>query len=329
MERQFYVAGYVGEGARSMLLDLSQMKNMVLLDKVIANKPVRVLYYRISAWTKQFERFAFLKKLFYPWYTVLQIKPCPEKENCILFFNSGFCRELDLTVIQRLKKRDPKAKLILYMVDPMVGFDSEEHWQVIKQMDHVYSINKADCEKYGFLYYPLIYSVGGEAVCASEEAKTDLYYLGSGNDRDEALSCIYKKCGKAGITTDFHVLGEENRKCAGITFHQEPLSYEENLLHLLKARAILEVMHKDFDNPTQRYCEAVVYNKRLLTNNGRTKSFAFYDPRYMQVFEKMEDLDLDFLTQQEKADYGYQGEFSPCLFIQEINSRLDAPGERE
>lgn len=43
----------------------------------------------------------------------------------------------------------------------------------------------------------------------------------------------------------------------------------------------------------------------------------------------MEDLDLDFLTQQEKADYGYQGEFSPCLFIQEINSRLDAPGERE
>ena len=49
-----------------MLLDLPQMKNMVLLDKVIANKPVRVLYYRISAWTKQFERFAFLKKLFYP-----------------------------------------------------------------------------------------------------------------------------------------------------------------------------------------------------------------------------------------------------------------------
>lgn len=329
MERQFYVAGYAGEGAGRMLLDLAQMKNMVLLDKVIANKPVRVLYYRVSAWTKQFRRLAWLKKLFYPWYSVLQIRSDQEKESCILFFNSGFCRELDLAVLQRLKRRDPMAKLILYMVDPMVGFESEEHWQVIKQMDYVYSINKADCEKYGFLYYPLIYSVGEEAVCASEETKTDLYYLGSGNDRDEALSSIYKKCEKAGISTDFHVLGEENRKCAGITFHQEPLSYEENLLHLLRTKAILEVMHKDFDNPTQRYCEAVVYDKKLLTNNGRTKSFDFYDPRYMQVFEKMEDLDLSFLMRQEEVDYGYRGEFSPCLFIQEINSRLDAPRERE
>lgn len=92
------------------------------------------------------------------------------------------------------------------MVDPMVGFESEEHWQVIKQMDHVYSINKADCEKYEFLYYPLIYSVGGEAVCASEEAKTDLYYLGSGNDRDEALSCIYKNAGKPALPQIFMCL---------------------------------------------------------------------------------------------------------------------------
>lgn len=58
---------------------------MVLLDKVIANKPVRVLYYRISAWTKQFERFAFLKNCFIRGILFFRSN-CALKRKIVFFF---------------------------------------------------------------------------------------------------------------------------------------------------------------------------------------------------------------------------------------------------
>lgn len=307
-----------------MLSDLQNLENVRLMDRIIDNKYMRFLYYRCNHFTNGFQKCHFLKKLFYPWFTLLRTHYDESGENYILFLNSGFCRELDITVVERLKKKNKKLKLVLYIVDPMVGFSAPEHMEIIKKMDLVYSINKSDCEKYGFQYYPLVYSreqhkEGEESSAIQGEPETDLYYLGSGVDRTEVLNQIYQKCSLEGIKTDFHVLGREQKQAeAAVTFHKSAISYSKNIELLKRTNCILEIMHEDFDNPTQRYSEAIVYNKKLLTNNRKTVTFDFYDPKYMQVFQSVNEIDTDFIKSRENVDYGYREEFSPIFLIREI-----------
>lgn len=321
MRQQFYVTGYIGEGARHMLLDLMNMENLRLIDRNINNKYVRFLYYYCARITDGFSKCHFLKKIFYPWFTILRLKYEENVNHCILFFNSGFCRELDYKVVERLRKKNPNLKLVLYIVDPMTGFASDEHTKIIESMDLVYSINKEDCEKYGFNYYPLIYSK--DVNDEKETDNMDLYYLGSGADRTETLLEIQQRCKAEGVKTDFHVLSREQElEEADLIFHKKAVSYAENIKLLRRANCILEIMHKDFDNPTQRYSEAVVYNKKLLTNNTKAVSFDFYNPKYIQIFRSVEEIDMDFVKDRESVDYGYGEEFSPRFFIQEITGRI-------
>lgn len=70
MKRYFYVTGYVGEGARRMLLDLEKMENVELAGQVIGNKAVRFLYYRMDDLTGHFQKARFLKRFFYPFFTL-------------------------------------------------------------------------------------------------------------------------------------------------------------------------------------------------------------------------------------------------------------------
>lgn len=307
-----------------MLSDLEKLENAELSGQVIGNKAVRFLYYRLDELTGHFQKAGFLKRFFYPFFMLVGKSYDRKAENIILFLNSGFSREWDMEALRRLKAREPELKLVLYMVDPMTGFDTPEHRRIMEEMDSIYSINKADCEKYGFHYYPLVYSEKQDenhGNMALEPA--DLYYLGSGNDRTRYLSEIYRLCQKGGVKTDFHVLGEPQEK-AGITYHQEAVPYSENIRLLAGANCILEIMHRDFDNPTQRYCEAVVYNKKLLTNNKRTAEFGFYRPEYIRIFDGIDDIDWDFVQNKEEIDYGYQGEFSPIRLIKKIEEDFEA-----
>lgn len=329
MKRNFFVTGYVGEGAERMLSDLHGMDNVTLISKVIGNRGVRFLYYRLNQLTHQFQKGQFLKKLFYSWFSILNIPNKDDVENCIIFINSGFCKELDITVVNKLKSKYKSLKLVLYLVDPMVGFCEPKYMDIIKEMDFVYSINKEDCNKYGFHYYPLVYSraqVLGEVK--QESLESDLYYLGSGVDRTQQLQKIYERCKSCGIRTDFHVLSDDLQEYEGITSHQKPVPYAYNMEHIMQTNCILEVMHEDFDNPTQRYSEAVAYNKKLLTNNRKTAEFDFYDPRFMQIFDSIEEIDMDFIKDgnfakdKSEVDYKYKEEFSPRLLIEDITARL-------
>ena len=304
-----------------MLMDLRQMEHVHLLDQVIKNRWIRFLYYRCERFTDNFRKFSFLKKFFYPWYTLFHLPLVREDEDCIVFLNSGFCHELDETVLDKLKKKNENLKLVLYLVDPMTGFDKPEHLRIIQKMDLVYSINKDDCEKYGFTYYELVYSKT-ESDQKQTGEKADLYYLGSGEDRTEFLQKVYQRCEREHVRTSFHVLSDVRQETVGIHRHRSTVPYEENINWIMKSNCILEVMHKDFDNPTQRYSEAVVYNKKLLTNNSKVIEFEFYNPEYMKIFHSIEDIDMDFIKSETEVNYHYQNEFSPKLLIQDIDDRL-------
>lgn len=325
--RKYYVSGYMGEGAKRMFRDLESQEHVVLFEKIIPDKVRRVLFFRMYQLAKRCGRTEWVIRLCHRWYSVFRLPV--DTEGCFVFVNSWFLCFYNSEMIQKLKKKYPYMKMVLYIVDPMKGFQAEDHKKVIDMMDLVYSAHAEDCEKYGYEYCPLVYSkemvnVKEGSDVADEQNKSDLYYLGSGTDRTAFLEEIARHCRQMNIKTDFHVVSKMQKatKDAWITFHDEALSYTENEKMLQQATAILEIMHEGFQGVTQRYLEAVVYNKKLLTNNENIKKMEFYDSRYMKVFHSLEDIMKDFFEINQEVDYQYQGEFSPVHFISQIEARL-------
>ena len=68
--------------------------------------------------------------------------------------------------------------------------------------------------------------------------------------------------------------------------------------------------------------EAVCMNKKLLTNNPYIVSFPFYNPKWMRIFSSLEDIDIEWIRNREKIDYGYNGEFSPVHLIDYLQANL-------
>lgn len=74
---------------------------------------------------------------------------------------------------------------------------------------------------------------------------------------------------------------------------------------------------------TLRYYEAIVYNKKLLTNNKFVKRLPFYNPKFMYIYEKVEDIDIEWIKKEEMVDYKYNDEFSPVKLIEDIKKRVE------
>lgn len=348
------VTGYVGEGAKRMLADLRTDSQIELWDHAFGQKWVRFLYYRLADKTDRFTGKEGLKRCFEPFLRIAS--KAVQGVDAIVFFNSALRMEISYLAFQKLRHSYPNVKLILYIVDPIVGelADDPEYQAAIREMDLVYSINRRDCERYGFHYYPLIYSVSDEGdkdketkhVPETKEGavvdqktgagpggghKPVLYYLGTGSDRTEQLFEIARKCKTEGILPDFRILDptragkKEEELPEGVTFLSAPISYGENVSALKAADCLLEIMHEGFDNPTQRYCEAVAYHKMLLTNNPQTTGFEYFNQNYMSVFKSGEEIDLSFVKNAatgENVDYGYDGGFSPIRWIERIKEDL-------
>ncbi len=94
--------------------------------------------------------------------------------------------------------------------------------------------------------------------------------------------------------------------------------YRNIIAEVKRSNCLLEVVREFQDDPSYRYYEAVCYNKKLLTNNKRIVNFPFYNPEYIHVFEKPEDIDWDWVKERIPIDYGYDGRFSPSHLFDEV-----------
>lgn len=324
-EKHFFVTGYMGQGAKRMLADLEEQENVTLIPEEIDNKGVRFLYYRFMN-RIGFRKETGIKKIFQHFFCLSRIKYDSQLDNYVIFMNSKFWTGYDINFVKMLKKKYPYLKLILYIVDPMKNsFEKVSSPELFQYFNLILSINQSDCEKYGFQHYPLIYSFKQD-INQGNESNTDIYYLGSGSDRTEKLYTIAKLCQKEDAAYSFNVLQnsqEEKKYVKELCYLEKPMSYEKNTEYIQNSNCILELMHSTFDNPTQRYVEAVVYNKKLLSDNSAIKYFPFYNPAYMQVFKEVKEIDWEWVKRKEEVDYEYNGLFSPLKLMKFIEKYFE------
>lgn len=190
-----------------------------------------------------------------------------------------------------------------------------------KVFDRVMTFDPDDAKKYNMELCSTPYS---KINMNSTEESVQLYFCGSNAGRMYGLYLIWLDARKRNVAVKYDLVGcqvfaqffENDSK---ICFHETYVEYPELLREMQKASCILDFTQSDQSGFTLRPYEAVVYSKKLLTNNKRIFEFQFYDERYMRYFEDIDDIDWDWLKEPASVDYGYKGEFSPKKLLQRLN----------
>lgn len=231
--------------------------------------------------------------------------------NYVVIFNSALLHYYSKEYFLRLKKRY-HIKLILYIIDPMPDGLWSEIQAVQEVFDMILTMHPYNCRKYGFPYLPYIYAKPKMNGNYGEVKETNLFYCGVANVyREKVIREIMLQCEERDIPFDFWLKPFDNAAIEDVNVHYSEMPYEENVWRILHSKCILEIMHEGYEGITQRYLEAIVYNKKLLTNNAEIKSLPYYSPKYMQYFHDVEDIDWQWFMDDTEVDYSYQGDFSP------------------
>ena len=234
------------------------------------------------------------------------------EKNYVVIFNSALLQYYSKEYFERLRNKHNNIEYILYIIDPMPNGLWPEIEAALDVFDEVMTIHPYNCKKYGLHYLPYIYAEPKEIPQCQIDKNTNLFFCGvAGDFRQNIISNIVEQCEKNHIVFDFWLKPYGNNAIDNEHVHYSEMTYAENVQRLKHAKCILEIMHEGFVGITQRYLEAVIYNKRLLTNNVEIKKLPYYNPQYMYYFEKVEDIDWNWVNEDVEVDYHYNGDFSP------------------
>ena len=245
----------------------------------------------------------------------------PSKRNYIIF-QTGI--KFSAHYIERLK-RERNACIVLYMPDNIrtmkIAQNKDEFQRFCRHyhVDQVYSFDKKDCEEFGTEFFDF-YSMLPDKFTQKklENGKAKILYVGGcrSKERLNTLHALYDRLKEQAHCT-FYLNGvdsvDANRD--GIIYNH-PLSYAEVIELVQQHDIIVEIMNGNQTGNTLRLKEAVCYNKCLLTNNPFVQESPYYHPDFMQIFKKVDDIDLSRFAKD--VDYKYNGEFSPCKLMERI-----------
>ena len=155
----------------------------------------------------------------------------------------------------------------------------------------------------------------------------DVYFLGAVKNRyQEILKCI-EKLWEFGVTTDVNLVGVNSaeQKYKDKIHYIDNMPYLDNLQHVLHCNCELEIMQAGGFGYTQRMCEVISLDKKLITNNPMVHEAPFYNPDYVFQIEKPSDITKEMcekIKKKEKVDYHYKEKLSPIELLEFIDNKL-------
>lgn len=253
----------------------------------------------------------------------VEVEPDDGPEVCILLF-----RMVKATYLNWLRLKYPQATFVFFLRDlyktkmPTIGYYRNEHL-----IDVWGSYDEEEVKKYHFdFYYPEIESkIDFPGI--SLEPTCDVFFAGAAKQRLSQLLEAYDYLSSHGIRCHFIIMdakASEADQRDGIEYTHELIPYRQMLLYSIRCKCMLEINQDNAVGMTSRFLEAVMYNKKLITNSQSVKESPFYNPKNIVVFEKITDVDPSFILDEAPVDYGYDNEFSPIGLMEHIDQVISS-----
>lgn len=242
------------------------------------------------------------------------------KPICYIFFAGTYWFSKDY--LSYLKEKEPECRIVIFYQD-LVKTHSELFHETNNLVDLSVTFDQGDAKKYYMLYHPLVYSKLDDIN--DQGYDSDVYFVGKAKDRLEYILEVYNKLKSYGLKCDFHITGvsKENQIMKDEIDYCNQMSYKENLSHIKGTKCILEIMQGGGKGFTLRYAEAIMYDKKMITNNPEIINADFYSEDKIMAITDADDIKKSFLdTLDEKINYECKNELSPLTFINFIDRHL-------
>lgn len=321
----FIIADASGDMAKILYNDLNKNpEKYVVLDKLhLFNNRLYNYLCRLSISLTLNKHFKMpLKKYFYR--TILK-RFVGIDDLCFYLGIAWFDQDL----VDLIKKTYPKAKLVLNFHDTV---ESKLKWfsdmnvdKIKRDFNLVYTYSMQDVKKYGFEYTPDMYSkLGNNSIPKFDTC--DLVFVGRAKGREETLAQIHRNLVSRGVRCWFYLMdvpkGKRQYQVDGFYYGDKPIPFLEVIGRHVSARCILEVTQEGCVDATLRFWDAVLYNKKIITNCSAVKEYDYYNPNYVFVFDKIDEIDERFIFSSNQVDYHYKGDISPIRVFDNIDKRL-------
>lgn len=242
------------------------------------------------------------------------------EKYCIIFLNGTLREHFSKKYLEKLKREHENINLVMILYDSFSNPNAKRAIDMIPIFDTVFSFDKIDCEKNGFEY---IYSTFSKPDFVKKDSNyySSAFFVGFAQGRLEMLKNTFKIITKKIKNCKFIIAGVHENEKENIkdVIYNKTISYKEELQYAYNTDCIVEIIRDGQTGVSLRTCEAICFNKKLLTNNIKIKEMPFYDERYIQVFEDVEKINLDFLENDIVVKYDKNDFFSPINIVKRLN----------
>lgn len=253
-----------------------------------------------------------------------EINEKKEEDIIIIIYDRSLFAN-NIKFIKYLRKNFSRCKLV-YMFTNIVkisGASDNDFVSKLNEMyDLVYAFDPVDAKKYNFCYSPLIYSYNKIDV----ESKNQVFYVGRAKDRYQMLINVYERIEELNINSKFYIsdVSTEKQKYKNKIEYNKYISYNECLKNIQESTCLLDIIQGDSEGFTIKTCEAIYYDKLLITTNKNVKNAPFYDERYILVIESANDINKDFFKNSGRAKYSKEGKefFSVNTYLKRLYKDL-------
>lgn len=180
-----------------------------------------------------------------------------------------------------------------------------------KMYDHVFAFDEEDSRKYGFEYNYLIYKP--DTNVQKPELKYDCLFVGNAKERLDLLHGVYKKLVTLGLNPCFYINGvpvERQLKNSSIIYNIR-IPYTKTIELTLSSKCIIDLLQDGSTGVALRICEAVVWNKLVITDNAGLVKEKFYSDNNIRIIGTPDDITRDFFENTPNVDSRYAYLFSP------------------
>lgn len=295
-----------------MYKDLKNIENVTLCSRGIDSKN-KILHYLCNMIKKclnnEKDYHSILYKTFTSFEEIRNVKLSDNKTNVLIINDQGL-HKYYVDLLLDIKKENPNVIFVVQWLNA-VSTVSSCFYEQMKRLNPsvILTDDPGDAKKYGWYFWMDCLSRIDDIETGN---KSEVFFAGVAKDREDKILDVYSKLTKNGIKCDFTIVGKKNNNP---NISDKYLEYTEVIGRDKGANCLLEIMQNGQLGYTCRAQEAIVLNKKLLTNNKWIVNSKYYNPNFIKVFDEIGDDEIAFIKRNMPVDFQYDGEFSPLNLI--------------
>ena len=260
------------------------------------------------------------KSLWNHWYTLHNYPFVKDETYVVIFMNGSLRHYYNERYLKNIKKQHTNVKLCLLIFDKSIYYGAKRAISMRKCFDYVFSFDEEDCKKYGFIRFYNCFS-HPYGIYKDNSKQSDAFFIGNAGGRLKKLQETFKFIATKDTKCNFFITGvdESNQeKIENVTYNKE-MSFYEEMSYSYNSNCLIEILREGQTGISLRVCEAIAFNKKLITNNINIMREPFFDGRYMKVFTRPDEINVDFIKEKTNVNYNDTNIFSPVRILDLIN----------